>query len=310
MEILLQILQILLLRCSGCTGFLGELLYAYVTCRPDIGYAVTTLAKFSTHPHEIHYKYLKGIATYLRRTRKWGIRYEMDLSSGPPSIDLPNGDFSDLPHPLPPELPPFPILPKGPVIICFCDAAYGNVKSKGKSTTGYSIHLGGGAIVYRSKTQTQTALSSTEAEFYAAISAAKIVRYIRFILQDLQFPQHLPTIIYEDNASTKKIVEAAAPTERSRHISIPHFAMLDWQSEGSITMAFIPGKLNPSDALTKPLGWILHNRHARRLMGHFTGISPATEEDNLQSNDHRLGEGVSGANTPETRNPNRDACHL
>ena len=47
-----------------------------------------------------------------------------------------------------------------------------------------------------------------------------------------------------------------------------------------------------------------------RLMGHFTGISPATEEDNLQSNDHRLGEGVSGANTPETHDPNRDACHL
>ena len=47
---------------------LGELLYAYVTCHPDIGFAVTTLAKFSTHPHEIHYKYLKGVATYLRRT--------------------------------------------------------------------------------------------------------------------------------------------------------------------------------------------------------------------------------------------------
>ena len=75
-------------------------------------------------------------------------------------------------------------------------------------------------------------------------------------------------------------------------------------------MSFIPGKLNPSDALTKPLGWILHDRHARRPMGHFTGISPATEEDNLQSTDHRLGEGVSGANTPETHNPNRDMCHL
>ena len=84
----------------------------------------------------------------------------MNLETGPPSIDLPDGDFSDMPHPLPPELPTFPILPKGPIIVCFCDAAYGNVKSKGKSTTGYSIHLGDGAIVYRSKTQTQTALSS------------------------------------------------------------------------------------------------------------------------------------------------------
>ena len=31
-------------------SLLGELLYAYVTCRPDIGFAVTTMAKFSHHP--------------------------------------------------------------------------------------------------------------------------------------------------------------------------------------------------------------------------------------------------------------------
>ena len=52
---------------------LGELLYAYVTYRPDIGFAVTTMAKFSQHPTLIHYKYLKGIATYLRQNRKWGL---------------------------------------------------------------------------------------------------------------------------------------------------------------------------------------------------------------------------------------------
>ena len=34
-------------------------------------------------------------------------------------------------------------------------------------------------------------------------------------------------------------------------------------------MVHIPGILNPSDDLTKPLGWVLHSRHCRRLMGHF-----------------------------------------
>ena len=96
---------------------LGELLYAYVTCRPDIGFAVTTLAKFSANPDEIHYKYLKGVATYLRRTKKWGLRYQLDLTTGPPSIHLPDGDFTDVPMPLPAELPPFPDMPKGPIIV-------------------------------------------------------------------------------------------------------------------------------------------------------------------------------------------------
>ena len=31
----------------------------------------------------------------------------------------------------------------------------------------------------------------------------------------------------------------------------------------------IPGTLNPSDDLTKPLGWVLHSYHACCLMGHF-----------------------------------------
>ena len=33
----------------------GEMIYAYVTCRPDICYAVTTMSKFSTMPSTLHY---------------------------------------------------------------------------------------------------------------------------------------------------------------------------------------------------------------------------------------------------------------
>ena len=32
---------------------LGELMYAYITCCPDIGYAVTTLSKFCRHLQNI-----------------------------------------------------------------------------------------------------------------------------------------------------------------------------------------------------------------------------------------------------------------
>ena len=44
---------------------LGELMYAYVTCCPDIGYAVTTLSKFASKPSQVHYTFLKGVAKYL-----------------------------------------------------------------------------------------------------------------------------------------------------------------------------------------------------------------------------------------------------
>ena len=56
-------------------SLLGEILYAYVTARVDIGYAITTLAKFAAAPAKIHYQRLKGLALYLRLTIDWGIIY-------------------------------------------------------------------------------------------------------------------------------------------------------------------------------------------------------------------------------------------
>ena len=50
-------------------ALLGEMMYAYVTCRPDIGYTITTMSKFSTKTSAKHYVLLRGIAKYLRHTK-------------------------------------------------------------------------------------------------------------------------------------------------------------------------------------------------------------------------------------------------
>ena len=55
---------------------LGELIYAYITCCPDIGYSIITLSKFSCAPAEYHHKLLQMIAKYLQVTAHWGIRFE------------------------------------------------------------------------------------------------------------------------------------------------------------------------------------------------------------------------------------------
>ena len=44
---------------------LSKLMYVYITCRPDIGYAITILLKFSSEPSAFHYKLLRGVAKYL-----------------------------------------------------------------------------------------------------------------------------------------------------------------------------------------------------------------------------------------------------
>ena len=39
-------------------------------------------------------------------------------------------------------------------------------------------------------------------------------------------------------------------------------------------MQHVPGVINPADDVTKPLGWMLHSRHARRIVGHYPFNSP------------------------------------
>ena len=244
-------------------SLLGELMYAYVTCRPDIGYAITTLSKFSTAPSAFHYAMLKGVAKYLRRTINWGIIYRKTK----PDYDLPPSTV--IPIPEDSNLPDFPYPARSDQLVCFVDAAHTNDLRNRRSTTGYAFLLSGGAVSYRTKTQSITATSSTEAEFLAAVLAAKHAKFLRSILKELGFPQLDPTPIYEDNMSAIKMINARVPTERSRHIDIQHFAIQDCKAAGDIVMRHIPGIINASDDLTKPLGWVLHSRHARRIMGHY-----------------------------------------
>jgi hypothetical protein len=115
------------------------------------------------------------------------------------------------------------------------------------------------------------ATSSTEAEFYAAVIAAKLAKYFRSILDELGFPVHAPIPLYEDNEAAIAMINDSRPTPRVRHLDTQYFAIQEWRQAGFIQMFHIPGIINPADQQTKPLASRLHNRHVRRLMGHYGG---------------------------------------
>ena len=88
--------------------------------------------------------------------------------------NLPDRNFTSPPSPLPSTFPSFPTTDNFQ-LVCYANSAYANDPRKQCSTTGYSITLAGGAVVYKSKTQSCTALSSTKEEFYSVVSAAKAI---------------------------------------------------------------------------------------------------------------------------------------
>ena len=100
------------------------MMYAYVTCRPDIGFAISTLSKFGSSPAACHYLQLKNVCRYLQTTRMWGISYKRSIVR----TDLPDtstGAFIDVePNS---GLLAFPLEPTGEMdkLRCFVDAAYG-----------------------------------------------------------------------------------------------------------------------------------------------------------------------------------------
>jgi hypothetical protein len=241
---------------------LGEVVYAYVVCRLDIAFAVTLLSRFATAPAREHYLALKNIVKYLRRTRDWGIIYwrEQPVDSLPAvPLDHPTLDTS---------LPPFPTHPLLQ-LVGYVDAAYATDTLTRRSITGLVFCLAGGTIAYKSKMQATVATSSTEAEFIAAVHAAKLAKYLRSVLEELGFAQEGPTPLYEDNLAAIAMINQKKPTSRSRHIDIQYFAIQEWKRRGLIVMRHIPGVINVADQATKALSWVLHSRHARSSMGHY-----------------------------------------
>jgi hypothetical protein len=257
-----------LLKYEVTAGFsyrsvLGAIIYVYVVARPDIGFAVTLLARFSDHPAKIHFDALRRLARYLRMTKDWGLFYWRPK----PISSLPAGTFTILKPDA--SLPEFPQPATPTTLAGYVDAAHATDLTTRRSITGLAFMLCGGPIAYKSKVQPTVSTSSTEAEFIAAVQAAKIAKYLRSILQELGYGQPGPTVLYEDNQAAILMINASRPTPRSRHIDIQHFAIQEWKTNGDIILCHIPGVINPADALTKSLGPTLHFRHVRRMMGHY-----------------------------------------
>eukprot|EP00957_Ditylum_brightwellii_P096130 7323968-Ditylum_brightwellii.AAC.1 len=80
--------------------------------------------------------------------------------------------------------------------------------------------------------------------------------------------QEGPTMMYEDTDAAIMMANTSKPNGRTRHIDISYFAIQELVENGNIKLAHIQRVANPSNALTKALGWTLHQHHVTRMMGH------------------------------------------
>ena len=213
----------------------GALMYLAQSTRPDIAYTVGVLARFNSNPGEAHWKAVKHLFRYLKGTVDLKLTYRPNPSSADP-------------------------------FTTFCDADHGGNKDNGRSTGGYVVLMGTGAINWSSKLQAIVTLSTTEAEFISAVEAGKDIIWTRQILSELGMPCTSASYLGIDNRSALSVAKNPEHHGRMKHLDLRFYWLRDIVESGLITPVHVPGDDNPADLLTKPLAKP-HVEYLRRMMG-------------------------------------------
>ena len=235
---------------------IGELIFAMVTCRPDISFPLIKLSQYSANPARVHYEAVIEFFKYLHATKDEGITYWRET----PNMSLP-----DLPLPTVHKDNYSPTSIKQEheptTLTSAVDADWAGDTTHRKSVSGIVIKLAGGSILYKTKYQDTIALSTTEAEFTAASDAGKSILYVRSILNQINLPQDKATILHIDNNGALLMGNAQQPTRRTRHMDLRKFSLLEWIKRDLILMQRISTSDNCADVLTKQTGRQLFYRH-------------------------------------------------
>jgi transposase InsO family protein len=206
----------------------GSLMFAATCTRPDIAFAVSQVAQFSTNPAKAHWEAVKRILSYLRGTITSGICY-----GGVQERNM---------------------------LLTYSDSDYAGDLVTRKSTTGVFCFLNGAPVSWSSHRQDCVSLSSTEAEYVAASAATKTVIWFRQLLDDIGWEQKSPTTLLCDNQGAISLVKNSGHQARTKHIDVKYHHIRNMVKEGVIHIQYIHTSQQLADILTKPLDGQLFSR--------------------------------------------------
>ena len=222
----------------------GSLMYLAVTTRPDIAYAAGVLARFNSNPGPAHWQAAKHVLRYLRGTIDHSIIYQP----------------SDSPEPF----------------ITYSDADHGGNPDNGKSTGGYVVKIGSGAVSWSSKLQSLVALSTTEAEHISAVEAGKEILWMRQFMGEIGYNVSGPSLLKMDNQSAIAVSKNPEHHGKMKHLSLRLFWLRDAVQDGLIAPVFVATENMAADIFTKSL-----DRQKVQKFSRMLGLGRAEESGAL-----------------------------
>jgi hypothetical protein len=149
----------------------------------------------------------------------------------------------------------------------YTDSDFQSDVNDSKSTSGFVFTLNGGAVSWRSRKQSVTADSTTEAEYIAAAEAAKEAVWMKKFITELDV---VPTIespipLYCDNNGA--IAQAKEPRshQKSKHIRRRFHLIREFVKSGDINILRVASVDNIADPFTKPLSQVQLERHLEKM---------------------------------------------
>ena len=231
---------------------IGKIMYLSSNTRLEISLANHQCARFSNDPRTPHGVALKRIGRYLLGTRDKGMIVK-------PSKDL--------------------------TLDCYADADFAGLFSSSdpddpksvKSRSGFVITLAKIPVAWGGGLQSETALSTMEAEYISLSKALRILLPLRIILDEIAIAlglKHDPhstikSTVFEDNQACLSLATSDPPkmTPRSKSIAVKYHWFREHLEPGVIDIKPIASAEQLADIFTKPLapGPFLHLR--KQLLG-------------------------------------------
>jgi hypothetical protein len=123
-----------------------------------------------------------------------------------------------------------------------------------KSTTGVLFVLGNSPISWQSTKQKVVALSSCEAEYISAATAACQAVWLARLLAEITDSVVSKPVLRVDNKSAISLIKNPVHHDRSKHIDTRFHLIREYANSGQIEVRFIRTEDQLGDILTKPLG--------------------------------------------------------
>ena len=118
------------------------------------------------------------------------------------------------------------------------------------------IKVGTGAVSWSSKLQGIVTLSTTEAEYVAAVTAGQEVIWLRYLLTELGYKFIGPSTLFLDNNSAVQVAKNPEHHGRIKHLDLRLYWLRDQVNLGAIRILHLRTDDMPADLMTKALGRI------------------------------------------------------